>query len=263
MKAAIAATSALVFALATSAGAQTAPAQYLQLMEVSVKAGSESQFETYAKKVREAADKTGAPQGWTFAQPVIGDSGPKYYVILQHDKWGERDAWTQIPQMLNEAFGEAEAQKIAKAGGDSIWGTESKVYTLDEERSWNLDAYTAPAPYYMILRGMVKPDRVNDYLRVVSRLKEAQEQAATKVPGIRRSSAYGPSWEFYLAVPMTKWADLDTQTGPWQNAAKAFGESEARALQETLMSCYETRTMVVMAIRQDLSRTAPSATSND
>jgi len=45
---------------------------------------------------------------------------------------------------------------------------------------------------------------------------------------------YGPSWEFYLAVPLKKLADLDDQNGPWQNATKAFGEEESRALQATL-----------------------------
>jgi hypothetical protein len=83
------------------------------------------------------------------------------------------------------------------------------------------------------------------------------------VPGIRRSSSYGPSWEFYLAISMKSFADLDAQDGPWQNAAKAFGEEEARGLQATQRDCYEKRTMVIMAIRQDLSRTAPSTTSDN
>jgi hypothetical protein len=249
-------------ALASGVFAQNAPARYLQLVEINVKAGSEAQFETYVKKIREAADKIGTPQGWTFAQPVVGASNPTYYVFVQHEKWAERDAWAPIPQMLTKAFGEAEAQKIAKAGGESIWGSQSTVYTLDKERSWNLSAYKGPTPYFMILRGMVKPDMVDEYQRVISRLKEAQEKAATKVAGIRRTSTYGPSWEFYLAVPMEKFADLDGQDGPWQNAAKAFGEEESRALQATLRKCYEKRTQIIVAIREDLSRTPPAATSN-
>lgn len=240
----------------------SAPTQYLQLVEINVKAGAEAQFESYVLKVREAADKVGATQRWTFAQPVIGASGPTYYVILGYEKWGERDGWSQIPQMLTQAFGEAEAQKIAKAGGDSIWGTESTVYNLDRERSWNLGIYQ-PAPYYSVLRGKVKPGMVGEYLRVISRLKEAQEAAARKVPGIRRTSAYGPSWEFYMATPMQKWSDMDAPGGVWPNVASAFGETEARGLQETLRNCYEERTLVVIAVRPDLSRLAPTSTSND
>ena len=68
-------------ALATGAAAHSAPAQYLQLVEINVEAGSEAQFEAYVKKIREAADKVGAPQGWTFAQPLVGAS----YVFLQHE----------------------------------------------------------------------------------------------------------------------------------------------------------------------------------
>lgn len=250
-------------ALAGTSAAQTAPAQYLELVEINVKSGAQAQFESYVKKIREAADKVGAPQGWTFAQPVVGASGPTYYVILQYNKWGERDAWKQIPEMLTNAFGEAEAQKLMKAGGESTWGSQTTVYSLDRERSWNLSALTGETPYYLILRGMVKPDMVDEYQRVISRLKEAQEKASTKVPGIRRSSSYGPSWEYYLAVPMKKLGDLDTGDGPWQNAAKAFGEEEARGLQATLRRCYEKRSMVIVAIRDDLSRSAPSATSDN
>ena len=253
----------LAVALASSAVAQITPARHLELIEINVKSGSQAQFETYVKKIREAADKAGAPQGWTFAQPVVGGSGPTYYVILQHDKWGERDAWKQIPEMLTGAFGEAEAQKLMKAGGESTWGSKTTVYTLDQERSWNLSAYTEPAPYSLILRGSVKPDMVDEYQRVIARLKEAQEKASRKVPGIRRSSSYGPSWEFYLAIPLKSFADLDEEGGPWQNAATAFGDEEARGLQATRRRCYEKRTQVIIAVREDLSRTAPSATSDN
>ena len=61
-----------ILAVAASGLAQNMPAKHLQLIEINVKSGAEGQFEDYVKKIIEAADKVGAPQGWTFAQPVMG-----------------------------------------------------------------------------------------------------------------------------------------------------------------------------------------------
>ena len=168
-----------------------------------------------AQKIIEAADKVGAPQGWIFAQAALGASGPTYYVVLGFDKWSERDSWEQIPQLMTKAFGEAEAKKLMKAGGDSTWGSESRVYSLDEERSWNLDK-NEPSPYYTIMRGKVKPDMVDEYQMVISKIKEAQENAPVKRAGIRRQARFGPSWEFYSATPFSKWADLDEGGNFWE-----------------------------------------------
>ena len=251
-----------VLALAGGAFAQTMPRQHIQFVEINVKAGAEGQFEEYIKKIIEAADKVGAPQGWTFAQAAVGASAPTYYVVLEFDKWSERDSWEQIPQLLTTAFGEAEANKLMKVGGEATWGNESRVYSLDEERSWNLDK-NARSPYYTIMRGKVKPDMVDEYQMVISKIKEAQENAPVKRAGIRRQARFGPSWEFYSATPLSKWADLDEEGNLWENLAKTHGETEARLLRKTLRSCYEEREFIVIATRPDLSRQAPSETSNE
>lgn len=250
-----------VLAIAGGAFAQM-PGQHIQFVEINVKAGAEGQFEEYIKKIIEAADKVGAPQGWIFAQAALGASSPTYYVVLQFDKWSERDSWDQIPQLLTKAFGEAEAEKLMKVGGDATWGNETRVYSLDEERSWNLDK-NAPAPYYTIMRGKVKPDMVDEYDMVISKIKEAQENAAVKRVGIRRRVRFGPSWEFYSASPFSKWADLDEQGSLWENVAKTHGDTEARLLRKTLQGCYTEREFIVIATRPDLSRQAPSDTSSE
>ncbi|MFQ5789892.1 MAG: hypothetical protein ACE5JI_05380 [Acidobacteriota bacterium] len=252
-----------ILALASSMMAQSSmPAKHLQMYELRVKAGATAQFENYLKKLAEAANKAGAPQGWFAARAVLGTNGTNYYVFLGCEKWSERDSWNQVPQFLAQAFGEAEAGKILKMGGDAIWSYDTKVFMLDEERSWNLKA-APPAPYYQILIGKVKPDMVEEYQRVISRVKEAQEKSPSKQMGIRRSTRFGPSWEFYSATPFQKWGDWDEGPGFWEVMAKAHGEDEARHLQRTLRNCYEERKIFVIAARPDLSRQAPSPTSNE
>ncbi len=186
----------LVLAFASSALAQASmPPKHLQMITIQVKTGADAQFADYMKKIIEAANKVGAPQGWMTAQAALGANMSNYYVILGFEKWAEKDGWNQVPQMLTKAYGEAEAQKILKMGGDAFWGFDSKVFSLDEERSWNLKA-REQAPFYQLLIGKVKPDMVDQYQMVISQIKEAMEKAPEKQMGIRRSTSVGPSWEF-------------------------------------------------------------------
>ena len=61
---------------------------------------------------------------------------------------------------------------------------------------------------------------------------------------------------------MSKFGDLDDDNF-FDTLAKTHGEAEARLLLDRLGQCYEERSFVFMAIRQDLSREAPSETSNE
>jgi hypothetical protein len=250
--------------LASSAMAQPSmPDAFIQMYEIQVKSGANQQFEDYLKKIAEAADKVGALQEWTVAQASLGTNGTNYYVVVGFNKWAERDGWNQIPQMLAQAYGDAEAQKILKMGGDAYWGFTTKLFALDEELSWNLEAAPS-ANFYQILLGKVKPTMVDEYRMVISRIKEAQEKVYGSPMGIRRTSRFGPSWEFYMAVPFEKWGDWDkADYNVWENVAKIHGEETARTLQDTLQNCYEEREIFVVATRPDLSRQAPSPTSNE
>lgn len=256
----------LIAAFAVSASAQS---QFIQLYEFNVKSGSQGEFSAFVSKVAEAADKTGSPLTWLTAQAVVGTAGTNFYIFIGYDDWGERDAWAEAPQMLMEAFGEEEGQKILKMGGESMWGFESTVFDLDKERSWNMDALgTAGSPagaaaYYQILLGKVKPEKVDDYLSALSSIKRAQEASSgPKQAGIRRTSSMGDSWTFYAAFPFQKWSDLSTVNDLWQNVADSDGEASARQLQRTLRSCYEERRLFVVRAIPELSRTAPASSSN-
>jgi hypothetical protein len=239
------------------------PAKFIQMVEIQVKAGSQMQFEAYMKKIVEAANKVNASQGWIAAQAALGTDGTKYYAVLGFNKWAERDSWSQIPEMLMKAFGEAEGQKILKMGGDAYWGFSTKILELDEELSWNLKAYPT-AKHYQMMLGQVKPDMADEYRMVISKIKEAQEKTAGASMGIRRTNSVGKSWEFYMARPFDEWSELDgAENNIWQNVAKAHGEAERWRLQKTLQGCYESREFFIIQTRPDLSRQAPAPTSND
>lgn len=252
-----------VLALASITFAQASmPAKFIQMVEIQVKSGSQMQFEAYIKKIAEAANKINAPQGWIAAQAALGTDGTKYFVVLGFNKWAERDGWNQVPEMLMKAYGEAEAQKILKMGGEASWGFSTKILELDEELSWNLKAYPT-AKHYQMMLGQVKPDMADEYRMVISKIKQAQENTAGASMGIRRTNRVGKSWEFYMARPFNEWSELDgAENNIWQNVAKVHGETEARILQDTLQSCYESREFFIVMTRPDLSRQPPLPTSN-
>lgn len=255
----------LIVAFAVTASAQS---QHIQLVQIEVKSGSEAEFTAFMTKLVEAADKTQNSMEWLTAHGILGTAGTHYYIFMDFDSWGERDAWVEAPQLLAEAFGEAEAQKIMKMGGESMWTFESTVFDLDEERSWNLSSLgtagtiAGAARYYQLLLGKVKPGMVDEYLSTIARIKVAQEASESKRPGIRRTSSMGDSWTFYAAFPFEKWEDLETVNDLWQNVADAHGEAEARQLQRTLRNCYKERKLFVVQSLPELSRFAPSSTSN-
>ena len=251
----------LMLALAVTAGAQP-PTQFLQVYRFNVKSGSQAQFVDFMTKIKEAADKTSAPQGWLTAQAAAGTSGTSYFVALGFNKWGDMDLWNLVPDMLAQAFGEAEAAKILNAGGDSLWDFETTVYTLDAERSLNVDRSTE-APFYQLLIGQVKPDMVQEYQSVVGTLMKAQKEAGNQQMWVRRTSTLGKSWQFYAATPFSKWGDRDAADADfWANVAKVVGNAEASRLQSRLQACYESREIYVIRAIPALSRAAPSSSSN-
>jgi RNase P/RNase MRP subunit POP5 len=250
----------LILALALTAAAQP-PAQHLQLYRINVKSGSQAQFADYLTKVKEAADKTNAPQSWIVAQGVLGTSGTDYFVAISFDKWSEMDLWKQVPQMLTEAFGEAEAAKIQQMGGDSMWDFETTVFTLDAERSLNIDRSTA-ANYYQFLMGQVKPEMAQEYQSVVGALMEAQKKAGNQQMWIRRNASLGKSWQVYAAVPFDSWSERDSTGSFWDNVAKAVGAEEASRLRSRLLACYESREIFIIRRIPELSRAASESTNN-
>ncbi len=100
-----------------------------------------------------------------------------------------------------------------------------------------------------------------EYNSVVGTLMEAQKKAGTQQMWIRRSSRFGKSWQFYAAVPFDKWGEWD-DSDFWATVAKAVGEDQARHLQSRLQKCYEEREIFVVQSLPELSREAPSSTSN-
>ena len=103
----------LFLAMASFAVAQS---QFQYVVTQTVKPGMAMQYEEYIKKIVEAAEKNGDAQNWNVFMTTDGASGGQYVIVLSHDNWAAKDAWTTPAAMLTEAFGEDEAAKIMRSG---------------------------------------------------------------------------------------------------------------------------------------------------
>ena len=251
----------LVIACTTVAVAQNA-GEFLVIHNIQVRSGANVQFEEYIKKIKEAAEKTGARQYWSASQLTFGGPGNTYFIGLQFDKWGEMDGWGAVPQILEEAYGEEEAAKILRSGRMAVESSETTISRLMEDLSYNLKAM-APAPMIRVRISEIKRDMQQDYRVFIAKVNEAMEKAGDQRPAIRRLSTLGPSAVYTSATPFEKWSEWDDRGDFWQMMEKAHGPTETRRLQDTLTKCVEKSTLFTVTMRPDLSRLPTSSTSSE
>ena len=252
----------LILALSATVMAQNSPSQFLTVVTFTVNSGAGVQFEEYIKKIKEGAEKVGAPQTWGTSQIAFGGPGNTYRIVLQFDKWGELDAWKQGSEILEEAYGADEAAKILRSGSMAIASSETSISRLLPDLSYNVDSLT-PAPMYQIRLSRVKRDMQDEYRGFIAKLNEARKKAGDRRHVIRRVSVLGRSTMYYSAVPMEKWSERDDREGVWEMIEKAHGANETRRLQETLQACIEESEVFVVTVRPDLSRSSTADTSNE
>lgn len=251
----------LILAVSATVMAQNSPSQFLTVYTFTVNSGAGVQFEGYIKKIKEGADKVGATQTWGASQMALGGPGNTYVITLQFDKWGEMDGWTQVPEILEEAYGAEEAAKIRRSGSMAIASSETSVSRLLPDLSYNIDSLT-PAPMFRVRLSHVKRDMQDEYQGFLAKLNEARKKAGDGRHVIRRVSVLGPSTIYTSAIPLQKWADRDDQGGVWDMIEKAHGANEARRLRETVEASVEASEVFVITVRPDLSRASTADTSN-
>ena len=62
-----------------------------------------------------------SPERVVTYQRVLGGSTNTYYLAVQFDDWSDLDRWQTVPQMLVNAYGQAEATTLLRAFAE--WDT--------------------------------------------------------------------------------------------------------------------------------------------
>jgi hypothetical protein len=215
-----------------------------------------SEYEDFAKKIVAGANKVGAPQRWSVYGVRAGGPAFTYNIVLPFSAWAEVDAWTSVAQILSKAYGEAEGARFVKAGLASIERTETAVYRLLPDLSTRPKVFDPPAAFIQVFVTDVEPGMVPTWESFLARLKAAQEKAPQAPTSIRRVAVLGASNRYVTALPFNKYAERDGWPTTLDVLRQAYGETEARSLNETRLRCTRQAQILVLAYRPDLSRPA-------
>jgi hypothetical protein len=234
--------------LAVSQDQPGQPAEFIQVITTTVKSGAVSEYEDFVKKIAAGANKIGAPQRWVTSQVSLGGPGLTYTVVLPFSKWGDVDAWIPVPQILAKAYGDAEGAKILKSGRAAIERTETAVYRHLPDLSTRPKVFDPPAAFVHLFVTDVEPEMV----------KAAQEKSPQAPTALRRVAVLGAANTYVTAVPFNRFAERDGWPTNLSVLREAYGEAEARTLNETRLRSTRNARFLVLAYRPDLSRPAGS-----
>ena len=93
-----------------------------------------------------------------------------------------------------------------------------------------------------------------EWERVIGRYKAASEQMAETPTAIRRASVEGPGSVYVTSSPYSKGADRDAWPSFTDVLKKAYGDEEARNLDQRRTDCIEHAEAFILKFRKDLSR---------
>ncbi|HQR46626.1 MAG TPA: hypothetical protein PLB02_12145 [Thermoanaerobaculia bacterium] len=248
---------ATLFAAGTG-GAQpaappAAPSPLVSVTTLTVRSSALSEFEEYAKKVNQAAIKTGVKPANFYS---VGRGGPgfTYLATVRYGSWAEMDARPSVPAMLVRAFGEAEGGKIFRTGTATIESLSTVVLRVLPSVSTPPASLDPPAAHVRISRIEVNPGTGGKLETYLGKLKAAQDKVGGTPPVIRYAAALGPQNVYSVAYFFDKYAQWDSAPSIPDVLKKAYGEGEAALLDETSRSCIRSLEAWVLDYRADLSR---------
>lgn len=243
-----------VLAAAGSAQAQSQPKQFVHVLTVHAKPEGAVDYEAFIKKVMAAGEKVGQNQRVLTFQVTSGGPGYTYMIATYFEKWAETDDQLSVPEILNKALGELEGAKALRTGRANIESTESAVYRLLPDLSTKPKAYDPPPAYLQVFRTEVKPEMNREWARVIGRYKAASEQMPETPSATRRVSVEGPGNIYITSSPYTKGAERDAWPSFMDVLKKAYGDEEARTLDQRRTDCTKRSEAFIMKFRPDLSR---------
>jgi hypothetical protein len=246
--------STCVLAAAVAAQAQGQPKAFVQVLTVHTRPEGAVDYEAFVKKVIAAGDKIGQSQRTITYQVVAGGPGYTYMIATYLDKWADLDGMLSTTEILTKALGEIEGPRALRVGRTSIESTENVVYRLLPDLSTKPRAYDPQPEYLQLMRTRVKPESVRDWEAVIGRYKAAAEQVAEAPTSIRRAAAVGPVNLYLTSSPFSKYAERDAWPSFMDVLKKAYGEEEARSLDQRRRNSIESAETFILKYRADLSR---------
>lgn len=246
---------------ATLASAQNRPAAFQQVVTIDVKPGQVQDWVDYQTKIKEAATKLGVAQTFNVFHVTVGENRNRFYVVLPFEKWEDIDGWTNVRQMLIDAYGETEGLAILQRGNAAEEHLSNGVTRYLPDHSTNMGQYKSEvAPMYQVVQTQVHAHANASYQAWLALLAKAQNADASRAPATRRVAAQGPSWLYTTSIPMQRMGDGDQQVGA--AIADFYGESAAGRLTDMVGDGVASRTWFIVHHHPNQSYSGAGMTSN-
>lgn len=249
---------ALVLAAVAAAEGPPQAARYVQVITTTVRPSAVPDYEDYVKKIQAGAAKVKASPGQVFVHQVImGGPGATYQVVLPFEQWGEIDAWSGVPQILTKAYGEAEGNRILKAGRAAVERSQNEVYRLLPELSTRLGAFKGGS-FLQLIVNEVEPEMVPQWEEFLAKAKAAAEKEPGGPVALRYVCVQGKFNTYATAFFFDKHGDRDRWPTLRETLTKAYGEEGGRHIDEMRRRSTRSTESFVLALRPDLSRLPPA-----
>ena len=128
------------------------------------------------------------------------------------------------------------------------------MFRLLANLSTRPEVFDPPASFVFLVRTEVKPELASAYELSLAKLKAAGEQAPNSPTAIRRVAVQGLSYTYTTALFFNKYVEREGWPSPGELLRKAYGEAEARHIEQSSLQCIRKREFLVLAYRPDLSR---------
>ncbi len=222
---------------------------------VTVKPSGVPEFESYVKRINAGAAKIGVRPSNVYA---MGRGGPgfTYVAAVRFANWAEMDARPSLIEILNKAYGEVEAARINAAGRLTIESSSSVLLRVLPELSAAPPSMETPSAHVRLSRVEIRVGTNSKWETYIGRLKAAQEKVGGNLPVIRYATALGPANVYTAAYLFNKYAEFEGAFSISEVLRKAYGDAEARVLEEDAQSCIKNVETQVLDYRADMSRPA-------
>lgn len=252
MKTLLAAFGMLVLFVGTGplASAQQAPAEYLFVVTITVEPGQGPVFEEYERRLRDARERTGDDRSVSVYQNRMGGPLNQYRIVIGFDDYAEVESWPTIPELLTEAYGEDEGERIRAAGAAAIAAVDNQVRAFQRPFSSGLDI-VGEGRFFQVVTTEVDMALTRDYEAMLESLKAAEDQRGVR--RIRRAGGMGAASVYTVARQLESLGDLFDGASPPQLLREVHGEGAGQGIWDRAQAAVLHRTIEVIELREDLS----------
>ncbi len=232
--------------LAPLAGAQEPQANVGRIYWSWARPGQVQQYEAGNKKHNEFHKMKKDPWTWSMWQVVSGNRAGQYVTGSFNHQWKDFD---NLP--VSQAEDDADYFKNVEPF-EANWRGEHIV--LMPAHSQPPDS-TDPYPLYQVWLVRTKPGKAEQYLNAIKKIPGAIEKAGVPWHYTVWSVADGgEEGSFYISFPMKTWGERAENGPPFEEVlTKAYGRSEAHAIQDALSDAEAGTTSMILVYRPDLS----------